>query len=231
VTRPVLISLGIASGLAAWWFLGDDEPGGALGDARQVFRDAIYGITQGVRLTRAPYSKDTGVVPGRPEDLAAQAGLDLDTYALARMIASEEGGSSAAAQALVAHAAKNAAAASGRSVAQQLLRANNADHAGKFGTQADLETWVTNASGKLVHPSDRYASTAIDPYAGHAAVAAGVLSGDIPDLTNGATQFDRPSGEADPDRVAAKRTAAGSVEVAGLDEFVGDDLRFWGLPS
>ncbi len=233
----MLIAAGAAAGIVAWYLLGDEESAGAVGDIRQAFRDAINGITQGRRLTNCPYDKSTGVAPCPPEQLAALAGLDLETYALARQIASEEGNSSTAAQALTAHATRNEAARRGLSISALLMQAStkyssqhSVAHGGRFGTQKDLEVLVTNAQGDEVHPSDRYASTATDPYEGHAAVAAGVLSGAIPDLTGGANQFDRPSGESDPDRVAQKRLDAGSELVTGLDDIEGlGDLRFWKL--
>jgi hypothetical protein len=220
------LMVGAALGVAAWWWFGDDEAGGVIGDVRQVFRDAINGIAQGARLTHAPYDKSTGVAPGDPAALAASAGLDLNTYALARMIASEEGNSSTAVQALIAHAAVNHAGGRER-IAAVLLKAKNPAHNGFFGTQKDLERLVTTSDGKEVHPSDRYASTASDPYEGHAAVARGVLDGSIPDLTGGADQFDRPSGERDPAAVAAAREGAGKEEVSDLADLIGDDLRFW----
>jgi hypothetical protein len=226
-----LLGAGVAAGLLAWWFLGDDEPGGVMGDLRAVFLDAVNGITQGRRLTRAPYDHTTGIVPGDPGALAAEAGATLDEYALARNISSEHGNSSAAVQALVAHATVNKATGEGRSVAQLLLRANNPDHAGRFGTQKDLEKLVTTSDGSQVHPSDRYASTAQDPYEGHLAVARGVLSGAIPDLTGGADQYDDRSGLRDPDALAAKREAAGKERVPGLEEIIGDDLEFWRATS
>jgi len=220
----LLIGAGVAAGAAAWWFWGDPEAGGVVGDLRQVFNDAINAVTQGRRLTRCPYDKATGIAPCDPDQLAELAGLDLDTYALARAIASEEGNSSAGVQALVGHAMVNHARLAGKSISQVLLEAKNAEHRGFFGTQKDLET--TLANGK--HPSDRYASTASDPYEGHAAIAGGVLSGAIPDLTGGADQFDRTESDDNPDKVAANRTAAGSELVTGLDDVEGlGDLRFW----
>lgn len=218
-----IVGAGAVAGGLAWWFFGDPEPAGVFGDVRQTFLDAINAITQGRRLTSCSYNKTTGVAPCSPQSLADSAGLDLETYALARVIASEEGNSSTATQALVAHAVKNHAAAAGKSIASVLLAAKNPAHSGYFGTQADLET--TTSSGR--HPSDRYASTATDPYEGHAAVAAGVLDGTIPDLTGGADQFDRPSGEANPDQVAANRVASGSELADVPDVGQGDDIRFW----
>jgi hypothetical protein len=218
-----LVGAGAAAGVLAWWFWGDPEADGLVGDLRQVFTDAVNAVTQGRRLTRCPYDKATGIAPCDPDDLAAAAGLDLDTYALARAIASEEGNSSPGVQALVAHAMVNHARLAGKSISAVLLYAKNPDHRGFFGTQKDLETTLDN--GK--HPSDRYASTASDPYEGHAAVAAGVLSDAIPDLTGGADQFDRTDSDDNPEKVAANRIAGGSELVTGLDDLGLGDLRFW----
>jgi hypothetical protein len=218
-----MVAAGAVAGIAAWWFLGDDESAGVLGDVRQAFRDAINGITQGSRLTHCSYDKSTGVAPCDPAELARQAGLELETYALARMIASEEGNSSREVQALVGHAVNNAARASGTTIAAKLLRAKLPAHSGRFGTQRNIEEGTAGYNG-----SDRFASTATDPYEGHAAVAQGVLNGSIPDLTNGATQFDRTGGESDPDRVAQNRIDSGAELVPGLEDIEGiGDLRFW----
>ncbi len=230
-----LIAIGAATGVALWWFFGDDEAGGVLGDVRQVFRDAVGAIVEGRRLTHCPYDKSTGIVPCDPQVIADQMGCTLDEAALARNIASEQGSSSTAAQALVAHATKNEAARRGLSVfalLTQTVSKHNAEHtvvhSGRFGTQADLEVWVVNAAGDRVHPSDRYATTSQDAYEGHLAVARGVFDGSIPDLTGGANQYDNPGGVSDPDALAAKRAAAGSerVDLSDLGVDIGD-LEFW----
>ena len=221
--RP-LVWLGAAAGVLAWYLLGDPEEGGVLGDVRQTFRDALNGVTQGRRLTRCPYDKTTGVAPCDPGELAAAAGLDLETYALARMLASEEGNSTPEVQALVAHAVVNEARAAGKSISAKLLKAKLATHSGFFGTQRNIEKGTDGYDG-----SDRFASTATDPYEGHAVVAAGVLLGTIPDLTGGARRFDRTGGETDPDRVARNRRAEGFEIINGLEDVPGiGDLRFWG---
>jgi len=240
VRRALYIAAGAGIGIGAWWFLGDDEPGGVVGDVRQLFRDALSGITQGARLTRCPYDKTTGITPCDPETIAAQMGATLDEAALARNIASEQGGASIAAQALVAHATKNEAARRGVSIFALLTDCvakyssdgdgweghNTVPHSGRFGTQANLEVYVTTSDGRRVHPSDRYATTSQDAYEGHLAVARGVLSGAIPDLTGGATQYDNTGGLADPAALAARREAAGNerVDLSGLDL---GDLEFW----
>lgn len=227
--------LGAVAGVVAWLVFGDPEAEGVVGDARQIFLDALNGITQGARLTRCPYDKTTGIVPCDPQALADEAGCTLEEYALARNIASEEGNSSAGTQALVAWATKNKAAAQGVSIFRLLtivstkhLEQHTVEHGGRFGTQADLEALVESpkGSGRMVHPSDREASTALDPYEGHLNIARGVLSGAIPDASGGAVGYDRPSGEANPDTVAAKRAAEGLVPAMVPDVGQGD-LRFW----
>lgn len=218
----LLIGAGAAAGAAAWWFWGDQEPGGVIGDLRQVFNDAIGGITRGARVTSCPYDKRTGVVPCAPAELAGQAGEDLETYSLARALSSEEGRSSDAVKALVAHAIRNEASRRGSSITGLVTRAKLAAHGGRYGTQRNIEEGTAGYNA-----SDRYCSTAQDPYAGDVEIARGVLAGTIPDLTDGATQFDRPSGESDPDRVAQNRIDAGQELVTGLEDIVGGDLRFW----
>jgi hypothetical protein len=183
---------------------------------------AVNEIQRGKRLTHAPYDKADGVVHRDPQELADEAADgDLDVYALARMVSSEEGRSSNQIKVAVCWAVKNHAARSGRSIASILLRANNAAHSGYFGTQKDIDP---NSAG--FGNSDRYASTANDPYTGDYEIAISVIRDTIPDPTGGADQFDRPKAEKDPVRVAQNRVNAGSVPapVAGIDP---DELRFW----
>ncbi len=191
------------------WALSRDDGDGAtvidkLGDGAM---DLLNGIIRGNRVTNAPYSKITGAVNISPADLASQAGVDVDTYSLARMISSEEGRSSNAVKAAVGWAAMNHANSSGKSITDVLT--TNKNHPGLYGTQVG-----------------GYASTANDPYEGDIAIAQGILTGTISDMTGGADQFDRPSGEADPDAVAANRVASGSheVTVSGIDD---GGIRFW----
>lgn len=180
-------------------------------------------IRRGKRVTRAPYSKLDGVVRVDPQSLADQAHVDLDTYALARMVSSEEGNSSNAIKVAVCWAVKNHAARSGRSIASVLLFAKEGRHNGYFGTQKDIDP-SSPGYGK----SDRYASTANDPYEGDLEIAISVVLETIPDPTDGADQFDRPGGEKDPVRVAQNRINAGQVPkpVEGIDP---EELRFWGV--
>ena len=204
-----LIFGGLAGTLFVVWALARDDGEGAtvvdkLGDGAM---DVLDNILRGNRVTKAPYSKITGAVNVPPASLAAEAGVDVDTYSLARMISSEEGRSSNTVKAAVGWAAINHANASGKSITDVLT--TNKNHPGLYGTQVG-----------------GYASTALDPYDGDIAIAAGILGGTIEDMTGGADQFDRPSGEADPDAVAANRIASGSHEVSvpGIDD---GGIRFW----
>jgi hypothetical protein len=205
-----------------WAIMQDDGEGATVTDK---LADGIWsilnGITKGSRVTNAPYSKTTGVVPGAPADLAAAASLDIEVYSLARVIASEEGLSSTATQAAVGWAVKNHADASGKTLTSLLTYAKLPAHSGSYGTQRNIEKGTVGFNG-----SDRYASTANDPYQGHVQIATGILDGSIEDLTQGSDQFDRPSGETNPDAVAASRIASGSEEV-DLSEFVDGGIRFW----
>lgn len=213
----------VAAVLYAYWALSRDDGEGAtvvdkLGDG---VRDILSSIVKGKRVTNAPYSKTTGLVPGTPNSLATSAGVDVETYSLARVIASEEGLSSAATQAAVGWSVRNKASSSGTSITKLLTNAVLTKHSGSYGTQRNIEVGTVGYYG-----SDRYASTANDPYAGHVQVAAGVLDGTIPDFTNGADQFDRPAGETDPLAVAVNRINSGSTEV-DLSGIVDDGIRFW----
>lgn len=206
---------------AVWALLRDDGEGATVVDKLGDGLTDIYSsITQGSRVTHAPYSKTTGVVPGLPDDLAAIAGVDVDTYSLARALASEEGNSSVGTQVEVAWAISNHASQAGKTITELVTAAKLASHKGRYGTQRNIEVGTAG-----YNESDRYCSTAQDPYSGHIQVAQGVLNGTFPDPTNGADQFDRPSGESNPDAVAANRQASGSelVDVPGTD----GDIRFW----
>jgi hypothetical protein len=199
------------------------------GDVVAGAEDILSTITQGPRVTHAPYDKSTGVVPYSPDGLASQAGVDLETYALARMLASEEGSADNTTKAAIAWASMNYAAQTGRAISSVLLHAVDPNHSGYFGTFINIDRaspyYGENAATGKPNKADRYASTALDPYQGDVDIASGVLSGSIADFTGGATQFDRPAGERNPQAVADKRTAAGAqpVDVPGVDP----GLRFW----
>jgi hypothetical protein len=206
--------------VAFWWlFMRDQEPGGVLGEVNQML-DALVSLPLGRRLTHCPYDTTTGVVPCDPESLASEAGTTVEAYSLARAIHSEEGSSSNTTKIAVAFAIVNYARGTGQTITSLVTYAKHPDHSGYYGTQADIDP-----DSDRYKRSDRYCSTAADPYAADLAIAEAVLGGQLDDITDGATQFDRPAGERDPDAVAANRAAAGmvAVDVPGVDS----GLRFW----
>lgn len=214
----------LAGALGWYWFFGQyDEPEGILGEVAQTM-DALTSLAQlgrGSRLTRAPYNTTTGVVPGSPEDLAAQAGLDGEVYSLARAIASEEGHSDFLIKVAVAHAINNYAAKHGKTITSLVTKAKLPAHSGFYGTQRNIEEATAGYKA-----SDRYCSTATDPYEEEGRIAQGVRDGSIGDITNGADQFDRPAGEENPDQVAQNRINGGAelVDIDGIDT---SKIRFW----
>jgi len=177
-------------------------------------------------VTDAPAGAD-GVVRADPATLAHQAGVTLDTYALARMVASEHPRDSRAIRVAVAWAARNYAAKGRVSVSRLLLRAvKNGKvlaHDGLFARQ--------NTGGK-------YATTANDPNADDLEVASLVISGRVADPTGGADQFDSPAAQRaavargaknytkTPEEVAADRRRSGKVLVT-LAGVPADKVRFW----
>lgn len=175
-----------------------------------------------------PYNKTTGVVDAKPESLAFEAGVDLDTFALASMLSSEHGNDPQAYKEAIGAAALNEARARGKSISSLLLAANVGSHSGKFGSQANIE--------KTPHPSDRYASTARAPYEDDIAIASLLVNGFTEDPTEGSRQFDSPVAQdklyeqgkytLDADALAAKRIGEGKVEVnpEGINP---RRLRFW----
>jgi len=99
---PYVVGAILAVIYAIWAINQDDGEGATVVDKLvDGFWKALANITQGKQVTNAPYSKTTGVVPGAPDSLAAVAGVDTETYSLARVIASEEGNSSNETQAAV----------------------------------------------------------------------------------------------------------------------------------
>lgn len=189
--------------IAYYWLFYNSDDLGVTGDVTQTIDDAINAITRGTRLTHAPYDKQTGLVPGSPDDLASSCGLDTETYSLARAISSEEGLSNNTTKLAVGWAIYNDANKAGKSLTD-LVTTND----GYYGIQT------------LVH----YCSTAQDPYQGDATIAAGILNGSMADPTGGAIQFDRPAQE-NAAKVQANRIKSGEeiVTVPGADP----GLEFW----
>lgn len=201
--------------VALVWFLwsGDGNPIEGLLNTL----DQLQG--RGARVTRAPADAE-GYVAADPDELAAEAGVSLDTYAAARMIASEEAHSDRETKIAICWCLFNEAARRGKTVSAVLLYAKNPVNRGRFGSQKDLDPASDNFNG-----SDRYASTRTDPYDEEIIIAQAVSSGSIPDPTGGCQQYDRPAGEKDPAKVAANRIASGAelVNVPSADP----GLRFW----
>lgn len=221
MTRDTAIVLAaVGAVVAGWWFLGDPEEGGPLGDVRQLMNDAINLVVQGKRLTHAPYDKTTGVVAPDPQALADSTTYDLETYALARAIASEEGDGSDFLQLCIGWAVKNRADAGSGSIAQLVTRAKYAPHSGHFGTQRNIEVGTPG-----YHGSDRYCSTANDPYDGHAQIALAIQNGTFADPTGGAQFFDRPAHDDNPAQTEANRLSDG-LALAEIDG-VPSSIRFW----
>jgi len=154
-----------------------------------------------------------GLVAEWPEALAAQAGLDVQTYTLARVIASEEGSSPRLHKVAVGWAVMNEAARK-----NQTLMTRVTNGSGQYGAQ--------NAS-----TGARYVSTARDPSTDDVEVARAILTGREPDPTGGCHRFFAPaaqdalvaSGKAKytmtADEIIAKWTKEGQipVAVAGID--------------
>lgn len=160
-------------------------------------------IAKGGRVGSRSTMDDGENVDQTPQDLADAAGLDLDTYALARMISSEEGNSANIRQEAVAW-----------------VMVNNG------GTGYAIPRGVFGRQGSGGRPI----STSQDPFEGHVEIAKGVLSGTIADPTNGARYFIAPKTQdalhaRDPNKyksfedVNASRIANGHqpVVVEGID--------------
>jgi len=159
-----------------------------------------------------------GLVAADPEGLAQAAGADLDTYALASAMQSEE-------------KMDKGRLAVGRAVWNKVRGVKSKIFAvlcpsGRFGSQE----------------VNHYADTKRPPTARTLQLAAAVVEGRVPDLVRGATQWDAPRTQdrlhalylQDPGRypkyrhssaeIAARRVAAGAreIRVPGVP-----DTRFW----
>lgn len=181
----------------------------------------VVAVKKGKRVTNAPAGAD-GLVRVPPDELARQAGVSLDVYALARMLRSEHGSEGERVKIAVGWAAVNQARASGVSISRLLLRGTaKGGSDGLFGAQ--------NVG--------KYASTRNDPHTDDVEIARKVLSRAVADPTGGATQFDSPKAQRalvakglkgytkGPEAVAAERMKKSDlVVVAGIDP---DHLRFW----
>lgn len=138
--------------------------------------------------TIGPIAGADGIVPGKAEDVARDAGIEKSTYALARMIASEHGRDSSLVKTAIAWVAYNEAKARRTSVFELLTKSKKAG--GQFGAQY----------------LGRYASTRFPPTQADVDVALGVLGGSVPDPTNGARRFYSPKAQ---DQLFAEKKVQG----------------------
>lgn len=145
---------------------------------------------RGERVGPATSVDGNGVVQADRMSLAQAAGIPLPTYALARMVSSEEGNSPREYKVAVAWAAWNKW---GMGIADGLA-AGKSSADGLFKQQAYRYTDGTvDDDGELVVKSaGAYASTAIDPREDDVAIAQSVVLGSPPDPTGGATNWFRP---------------------------------------
>jgi hypothetical protein len=162
-------------------------------------------------------SSEDATTPDSPAALARDKGVSLDVYALARVIASEAGGQTWAAQVAVAWAVINYAKVRGKSVAAVVLGS-----ASSFGPQG--------SGGR------GYVSSSKAPTSAQLGLAMAIDRGEIADPTGGATNFDSPREQRrehdaglvkkTPEEVAADRERSGLV--AYDVDVDGADFRFWG---
>jgi Cell Wall Hydrolase len=129
-----------------------------------------------------------GIVPDDPAELAAAAGLDIETYSLARALMSEHGQDPDAYLVAAGWAIKNFAAEQGRTITALLTDGKGDAGDGRYGRQSA-------AAGT------KYADTHQDPRERHVRIASEIMAGDIRDPTGGATHFFSPKAQ---DALAAK---------------------------
>jgi hypothetical protein len=145
-----------------------------------------------------------GLVAGDPQDLAAAAGLSLQTYALARALVSEHGSDPDAYLRAVAWAIRNKAAEKRVSIFVLVTDGRGTAGDGRFGEQ--------KASA-----GTKYVSTAKDPSERHVRIAEEVETAPASaDPTGGATHFFSPKTQ---DLLAAKAAAGDErfTKYAGRD--------------
>ncbi len=164
-------------------------------------------VVKGSRVgAKSTFNKDAPTeIAENPDDLAASANLDLQTYTLARVISSEEGNSPVYYWAAIASATLN------NSIGGDVFSYATD---GSFGRQG----------------VGRPVATSEDPYDGHVRIAQAAINGQIADPTQGATQWVAPRTQdilhlRDPSKyksfaeVDASRIAAGKKRVTpdGID--------------
>jgi hypothetical protein len=216
----LLVGYGILGGAVAWSIVSAAEP--------------IYGPTS---LLDDGTVTANGEGPADPEGLAAGAGVEVNRYALARALHSEQAGGPRIARVGVAWAIVNEARAVGRSVLSLVTRAGRRPKYVGVDGAVTYGAWTPHPTGNGFfgkQSQGRYCATSRDPNADDFEVADDVLSGRVDDPTGGARQFDSPDAfgvqegttAEGADETAARRIAAGNelVLLPGVPE---STLRFW----
>jgi hypothetical protein len=173
-------------------------------------------VVNGARVGPKTVVRDDGLIEDAPEDLAYAAGLDLETYALARCLASEHGQDPDVYLYVVAWAVRNKAIERGVKISRLLTDGAGTIGDGYFGEQKA-------AAGT------KYASTRADPSERHVRFASTVTAAlQSSDPTAGATHFYSPRAQ---DALAA-RAAAGD---ARYQKYLGKDADYidasWSAPG
>jgi hypothetical protein len=171
----------------------------------------------------------SGIVTKDCQSLADAAGIDLDTYTIARIMQSEEGMSSDRAKIAVGYAALNHANAKGKSITSIATAGNP--------KRSDYEQANGRYGRQGIHP---YCTTIAAPKPHTIDLAEQVVAGSVEDETQGAQFWDNPlaqlkgwlkdpynpltkKGTRHPDEITRRREASGLREVT----LSGISTRFW----
>jgi hypothetical protein len=122
-----------------------------------------------------------GIVPEDPQALADAAGVDLETYTLARIGQSEEGLSVERAKIAVMYAALNHSQRTGKSLTQLATAGNS--------KRSDFDAANGRYGRQGIHP---YCSTIAAPTTRTIELAQSVMDGSADDETQGAQWWDNP---------------------------------------
>ena len=166
----------------------------------------------------------TGSITESPEELAADAGIDVDAYSLSRVGESEETGEGSIA---CMWATKNEANRNNVSITRLVTRARMKDDSGQYV--------VANGDGHYGTQKHRYCSTDHDPSQSMMDNAVAIMEGRIPDPTNGAHHWDAPAlqdleHERDPDNHPSSEEIARRREASGWHMVLVDGVtktRYW----
>jgi hypothetical protein len=117
-----------------------------------------------------------GIIPTLPVDLAASAGVDIDQYSLARAMQSEE------------------SSTDGRTAIGWAIKNHCVDKSITSVVTANPKNPACDGHYSKEMPG-KYCSTAHSPSSATLDLAASIISGEIPDLTGGATFWDGPAAQ------------------------------------